>query len=165
MRFLVGLVVVLVAPKTVWIGLIAALCDAVITIRMVGFYVGRAHVHFCPHGAQDVNLLLRLLVAHGANQLVTFDRTRQSKSHSCIPTGALNHGASRLQQSISLGIFYHSKGHAIFDAVTRIEVFDLGIYWTRKILGHVLHLDHGRIPNGRQDVLMNVFSSLHRGQR
>ena len=149
MRFLVGQVVVLVAPEAVRVRFLAALRHAVIAVRMVCFDVGRADVHLRPHRFEDVDFFLRLLIAHGANELVSLHRTRQRQTHAGVSTGALDDGTARLEESLLLGVLHHAQGHAVLDTVARVEILHLRVDRTGKSVDDILQLDHRRIANGR----------------
>ncbi len=159
-RLAVRQVVVLVAPHAVRDLLVEALRHAIVTVGVVGCHRCGANVHFRPYRTQDVNFLLRLLVAHGANQLVPLDRTGQGETHPRVAAGALDDGASGLELAIALRRLDHAQGHAVLDAVAWVEVFHLCQDRTWKISSDLVQADHGRISDGAEDVFVNDHGRL-----
>ena len=159
MGLTVGEIVILVAPDAVWDLLVEALSYAVITVRMVGRHRCWAHIYLRPHCTEDVDLFLRLFVAHGANQLVPFHRTSQGKAHARIATRALDDGASRLELTIAFRRLDHAQGHTVLDTVARIEVLHLRQNRTREVGSDLVQPDHGRIANGSEDVFVDDHDS------
>ena len=73
MRLAVAQVVVLVRKKAVGDFGVQPARHRVVGVGVVRSNVGRANVDFGPKGAQHVHFLFGLLVAHRANEAVSFD--------------------------------------------------------------------------------------------
>ena len=116
---------------------------------MIRCHIRGTHVNLCSHCPQDIDLFFGLLVTHRANQAIPLHSTSQCEPHAGIATGAFNDRASWQQQTLLFGIFNHAQRHPIFNAVTRVEIFNFGQHLTWKFRSDAIQSDHRRIANGR----------------
>ena len=84
-RLAVAQVVVLVGEKAVGDFGVQPTRHRVVRIGMVRRHVGRADVNFGSEGAQHVHFFFGLLVAHRANEAVSFDDGCQREAHTGVP--------------------------------------------------------------------------------
>ena len=155
----IGEVVVLVAPHAVGDFVVQPLGHAVVAVGMFGCHGGGAHVHLGTHGPKHVHLLLALLAVGRADEAVALHDARQREPHSRVARGAFNHRATRLQLARGLGRFNHGQGHAVFHAVSRIEVLHFGPNRTGEFLGNRIQANHRGVANRPEDVVVHVHGS------
>ena len=134
-RLAVAQVVVLIGKKGIRNFCVEPARHRVVAVGVLGRHVGRAHVDFGSEGAEHVHFFFGLLVAHGANQAVSFDDGGEGEAHSGVARGAFNDGSAGLQSAVALGIFHHLERHAVFGGVSGVEVLHFSQNFSRNVAG------------------------------
>jgi len=118
-------VVVLIREEAAGCLLRQSLGHLVIGLRRLGRHRGGAHDDLGAERAQEIALLLTLLVGHRADDAVPLDRRGHREADSGVAAGRLDDGAARLEQPASLRIFDHAQADPVFDRAAGIQVLEL----------------------------------------
>ena len=130
--------------------------DRVVAFRRLARNGGRTDHHFGAVGAQEGNLLRRLLVRHHEDHPVTLQCRRDGQRVAGIPGSRFNDGATRLQQTATLGIFDHAQPDPILDAATGIERLHLRQDGGTEPGSDALEPHQRRVPDGLQDAAQDL---------
>jgi hypothetical protein len=65
-----------------------------------------------------------------------------------VSSGALDDGATRLQETLALGVFDDEEGGAVFDRATRVLKFGLSKHIAASLFGEALEADEGSFADG-----------------
>jgi hypothetical protein len=124
----------------------------VIGLRRLGWHRGRAHHDLGAEGAQQIALLLTLLVGHRADDAVALDRRRHRETHAGVAARRLDDGAAGLQQTAPLRVLDHPQADAVLDRAAGVEMLELASERRLQASPDTRESDQRRVPNDREDV-------------
>ena len=119
----------------------------VIRLWIFGRHRNRTHHDFGAVGTQQIDLLWRDLVGHDEDTFVTPLAGDDGQADTGIARGRFNDGATRLQQSLGLGVVDHPQRGSILGATAGVREFKLGDDGALGVLDHCIESDHRRVPD------------------
>ena len=152
----VGEVVVLIAPVAIGNFFTQSGSYGIVGARVVGFHIGRTNDDLGTQGPQEVHFFFGLFVSRGENTFVAFHGSGNGQAHPGIAGSTFNDGAPGSQVASCFCIQYHFECHPVFDGVTRVESFYFHQYQCGHFRHNFMELNHGRIADGGENVLVVI---------
>src|SRR4029079_13156745 len=129
-----------------------ALSDLVIGLGRLRRHRGRAHHDIGAERAQQIALLLALLVGHRADEAVSLDPGGHGQTHTGVAARRLDDRPAGLEQALALGVLDHAQTDAVLYRAAWVEVLHLRDDRRLEAAADPRESDEGGVSNECPDV-------------